>query len=111
MYKLVVSVLAVLVSANYAHAQIGWTLDQCWKHWGLESSVEHPYLDESHTTTSIDYIFGSDSKIEKQVSFDQQRKVNDVWYFTRFEDNNYDENIDAENLRVVSKGERGCLGS
>jgi hypothetical protein len=83
--------LILMAMASVANAQIGWTLDQCRKHWGLESSIEHPYLDESHTTTFTAYIFGSASKIEKQVTFDQQRKVDDVWYYTRFEDNNYDE--------------------
>jgi hypothetical protein len=82
---LILMVLASVAMAGDAHAQIGWTLDQCRKHWGQESSIKH-----SDTTA---YIFGSDSKIEKQVTFDQQRKVNDVWYFTRFEDNNYDEII------------------
>jgi hypothetical protein len=71
MYKLVVSMLAVLASANYAHAQIGWTLDQRRKHWRRESSTEH-------TTTSTTYIF--DSKIRKQVTLDQRGKVNDVFY-------------------------------
>ena len=68
--------------------QIGWTLDQCRKHWGRERSIEHGYLDESHTTTSTTYTFGSDSdsNIKKEVTFDQQGKVNDVLYFTHFVD-------------------------
>jgi hypothetical protein len=83
--------LMLMVIASNAHAQIGWAIDQCRKHWGRESRIEHPYLDESHTTTFTAYIFGADSKIEKQVTFDQRLKVDDVWYYTRFEDNNYDE--------------------
>jgi hypothetical protein len=78
MMKLMMITAVVALAAANAKAQIGWTLDQCRKHWGRESSVEHPYLDESHTTTSTTYIF--DSKIRKEVSFDQQGKVNDVFY-------------------------------
>jgi hypothetical protein len=74
--------LLVLTVASFSlantHAQIGWTLDQCRKHWGRESSIEHYYLDESHTTTSTTYVFGS--KIRKEVTLDQQGKVNDASY-------------------------------
>jgi hypothetical protein len=68
---LILMALASWAMADDAHAQIGWTLDQCRKHWGRESSIEH-------TTTSTTYIF--DSKIRKEVTFDQQGKVNSVWY-------------------------------
>jgi hypothetical protein len=77
-----------LLSISSAQAQIGWTLDQCRKHWGPPSDVEHDHL------TTI-YIFGSASKIEKRVILDQQGKVQDVLYLTHFEDND-DETLDPE---------------
>jgi hypothetical protein len=70
--------------ANNAFAQIGWTLDQCRKHWGPQTGIDHPYLDDSLTTTGTSYIFGSfdsGSKIQKEVALDATGKVNDVFYF------------------------------
>jgi hypothetical protein len=75
--------LMLMALASVAHAQIGWTLDQCRKHWGRESSIEHPYLDDSLTTTGTTYVFGfldSGSKIQKQVALDAAGKVNDIYY-------------------------------
>jgi hypothetical protein len=62
------------------NAQIGWTLEQCRKQWGMETSIEHPYLDESQTTTGTTYVFDSGSTIEKWVALDPQGKVNDLYY-------------------------------
>jgi hypothetical protein len=63
--------LILMVLASAANAQIGWTLDQCRKHWGRES-ISH--LDGVNTI----YKFGS--KIEKNVIFDEGGKVKDVYY-------------------------------
>jgi hypothetical protein len=66
-----------------ARAQIGWTFDQCREHWGPQTGIEHPYLDDSLTTTGTSYIFGSldsGSKIQKEVALDATGKVNDVYY-------------------------------
>jgi hypothetical protein len=61
--------IASLSLAN-AHSQIGWTLEQCRKHWGRE--ISSPF------TT---YSFGSeDVGIYKEVTLDSQGKVNDVMY-------------------------------
>ena len=75
--------MATLAMADDAHAQIGWTLEQCRKHWGPQTGIEHPYLDDSLTTTGTSYIFGSldsGSKIQKEVALDATGKVNDVYY-------------------------------
>jgi hypothetical protein len=77
MNKVKTRVLILMVLAGNAHAQIGWTLDQCRKHWGRESSIER-------TTTSTTCIFVS--KIEKEVTLDQQGKVNDISYFEQEEE-------------------------
>jgi hypothetical protein len=79
--------LILMVLAGDARAQIGWTLDQCRQHWGGESSIEH--------TT---YIFGS--KIRKEVTFDQEGKVNDVSYF-EYEDDG------LMNIRALLAREKG----
>jgi hypothetical protein len=82
---IITAATAFAMAAN-SKAQIGWTLNQCRKHWGRESSIEHHYLDESHTTSSTIYVFGFGSQIEKEVTFDQQGKVNDVYYSDWFAD-------------------------
>jgi hypothetical protein len=62
--------LILMVLAGVANAQIGWTLDQCRKHWGHETS-----------NTFIAYGFGSkDTGIYKEVTLDSQFKVNNVMY-------------------------------
>jgi hypothetical protein len=63
--------LILMVLAGAAHAQIGWTIEQCRKHWGRENNS---YLYETNTV----YRFGS--KIEKEVIFDEGGKVKDVTY-------------------------------
>jgi hypothetical protein len=77
---LILMVLASVAMAGDAHAQIGWMLDQCRKHWGRETSIEHWRVDESQTITEPAYIFGSDSKLEKEVTLDPQGKVKEVYY-------------------------------
>src|SRR5690349_14793685 len=69
--------LMVLASLVNAKAQIGWTLDQCRKHWGRETIATY-HMGSLNDTT---YSFGSeDYGIHKDVTFDSQGKVNDVWY-------------------------------
>ncbi len=74
--KRILLTLTTFVSFSFgnAHAQIGWTLDQCRKHWGRENT--------SHPHGKTEYKFGS--KIEKIVTFDQQGKVNDVLYLANW---------------------------
>jgi hypothetical protein len=71
---------ALGLAAGSAHAQIGWTLDQCRKHWGRENRIEHWSVDESQTTTEPAYIFGFGSNLEKEVTLDSQGKVKDIFY-------------------------------
>jgi hypothetical protein len=71
--KMRTTLLLLLVLANTAYAQIGWTLDQCRKHWGQEQRIFHP-----NNGASTEYTFGS--KIEKLVTLDQQGKVNELFY-------------------------------
>jgi hypothetical protein len=71
---------ALMLAAGDAEAQIGWTLDQCRKHWGRESSVEHWFVDESQTTTEPAYFVDSGSDLEKEVTLDPQGKVKDIFY-------------------------------
>jgi hypothetical protein len=69
--------LILMVLASAANAQIGWTLDQCRKHWGWES-ISTYHLESLNDTT---YGFGSeDAGIYKEVTLDPQGKVNDVMY-------------------------------
>jgi hypothetical protein len=69
--------LTLMILASAANAQIGWTLDQCRKHWGRESISTH-HLESLNDTT---YGFGSeDAGIYKEVTLDPQGKVNDLMY-------------------------------
>jgi hypothetical protein len=80
-----ITAAAAFAVAVDAHAQIGWTLDQCRKHWGRES-IFHPKNGDP-----TEYTFGP--KIKKQVTLDSGRKVNDIFYAVNYDDgelNNYD---------------------
>jgi hypothetical protein len=35
------TLLILIAMASVVNAQIGWTLDQCRKQWGHETSIEH----------------------------------------------------------------------
>jgi hypothetical protein len=71
------TILTLMVLASVAKAQIGWTLDQCRKHWGRES-ISTYFLKSLNNTT---YGFGSeDAGIYKEVALDPQGKVNNVMY-------------------------------
>ena len=74
------AVAALGLVAGNAHVQIGWTLDQCRKHWGRENRIESWWVDELQTTTEPAYIFGSGSNLEKEVNLDSQGKVKDIFY-------------------------------
>jgi hypothetical protein len=71
MKKILLSLLplaSVALTVN-AQAQIGWTLNQCRKHWGHESR------------DNGSYSFGSQhAGIQERVTLDAQGKVNDVTY-------------------------------
>jgi hypothetical protein len=80
MMKIMMAVAAFALVVG-AHAQIGWTLDQCRKHWGQESiTIYHGEALTGEPLTTTIYSFDSGSKIEKEVTFDAQGKVNDVFY-------------------------------
>ena len=87
--KTILLTLIVMAMADDAHAQIGWTLAQCRKHWGKEHACRYEGL----------YEFGS--KIKKRVAFDQQGKVNDLSYFIG---NDTDGVMDAPALLAKDKG-------
>jgi hypothetical protein len=77
MKKLLLILTVASLSFANAHAQIGWTLDQCRKHWGRESIATY-HLESLNDTT---YSFGSkDFGIHKDVTLDSQGKVNNVCY-------------------------------
>jgi hypothetical protein len=59
---------------SVAHAQIGWTLDQCRKHWGRES----PGTFTTYSFGPKDLVTG----IQIDVTLDSQDKVNEVWYLS-----------------------------
>jgi hypothetical protein len=64
--------------ADAAHAQIGWTLDQCRKHWGREGKDSVEVLDPGGKT----YEFGKEDGIRVDVALDGQDRVKDVFYMS-----------------------------
>jgi hypothetical protein len=81
-----------LFIASSAHAQIGWTLEECQEHWGRESRMDLPseaYVFDGGRPRPIpgreedeeDSIQPSKFKITKRVTFDfDQGKVKDISY-------------------------------
>jgi hypothetical protein len=72
MKSMLLVLMALATLAGNAQAQLGWTLDQCRKHWGKEKHIGR------YNNGNVYYEFGS--KVEKDVSFDVQGKVNDYMY-------------------------------
>ena len=84
MKRILLTLMAIagcLTIAGNAHAQIGWTLEQCRKHWGRETiTIYHGETLTGEPLTTTTYGFDSGSKIEKEVTLDATGKVNDVFY-------------------------------
>jgi hypothetical protein len=64
--------LILMVLDSVAHAQFGWTLDQCRKHWGKEI----PSTFATYSFGPKDLVTG----IQIEVTLDAQYKANEVWY-------------------------------
>ena len=88
---------------NNAFAQIGWTLEQCRKHWGMERIRE---IDGTYTF-GYGFALRSGSLFEKRVVFDRQGKVTDVTYFSNGNNTEGDGRppvLDIPALLAIEKG-------